>query len=103
MKLPQTPNEKKIYVVHCDYCSYHFTTDKVGLTPVVRCKIPRGIPKTTKEKQKYLPQMPTYKCPKCGRGVTARTMNVKKSIHEEEKNDEPKDIPPGCEASPPGQ
>lgn len=102
--LREKPKPKQSYALHCD-CGFHRVTDGTDfkLVEIKQAPIPRGIP--TLEDGKIKTPDPEerpkkFKCPKCGRGVTARKSNVKVIPHlVEKKDDEKKSKPTGREVS----
>ena len=87
----------KKYVIHCDACGNNIVTDGTdpdkALVEIKMAPIPGGVPfydeqekKTITKKSLARPKM--FKCPKCGRGATARKCFVVESKHEEQKDEE---------------
>lgn len=94
----------KQYMIFCEWCSYRKIANDTpkgieGLVPIKTSKVPGGVPKLDATAKKVnvpssIETMPKYKCPKCGRGVTAK--RLPKPLHEptpqpEKKNAE--DLP----------
>lgn len=70
----------KNYQFYCDYCGYKRLTDGSDvqdLVPVKQCPVPAGVPyldPVTKKivTPKAFNRPKKFKCPKCGRVITAR-------------------------------
>ena len=93
----------KQYLVFCEWCSFRKIANETplgieGLVPIKTAKVPAGIPQLENGKLVYkdaIEVMPKYKCPKCGRGVTAK--RLPKPLHEPEppkKQPKPEDDVP---------
>lgn len=73
-------NSPSRYYLFCEPCGFKGIIEKNedhNLTPIPTAPIPGGAPKldpVTKKTvvSKAIPQMPKFKCPKCGRGVSAK-------------------------------
>lgn len=83
------------YVIHCDACGSNTVVGdtNVKMVEIKVAPIPGGIPTYNEELKKTetrkpLPRPKMFKCPKCGRGATARAYTVAESKHEEEKKNE---------------
>jgi len=106
--LKENKQQRQAYALHCD-CGFHRVTDGTDfkLVEIKQAPVPTGIPfmengKIVTPKTNARPKK--FKCPKCGRGVTARKSNVKAIPHivEKKENDE-EDQSSGREASPFGR
>jgi len=89
MKLPQGSSPKTNYVLHCDFCDFHLLTNgkDLKLAEIVRGRVQKQIPGMVDGKKiesKFISKPKQFKCPKCGRGVTARISLVKMSEHQKE-------------------
>lgn len=81
----------KKYLVYCEPCGYKRITDgsmDYDLVKIPRADIPGGSPEidlasNTVKTKKSTKQLPMVKCPKCGRGIRVKKMDLK---NEEKKN-----------------
>lgn len=91
--LKDNSQTKQSYNLHCD-CGFNKITDGTDfkLTEIKQTPVPSGIPTLVNGKiviPTTNPRAKKFKCPKCGRGITARKSHVKIIPHlTEEKNDE---------------
>jgi predicted RNA-binding Zn-ribbon protein involved in translation (DUF1610 family) len=71
---------EKLYRLYCEMCGFNrYTngTDITDLVPYARCVVQTGIPKIDPVTKKVVTKKPIalpkqFKCPKCGRLITAR-------------------------------
>jgi len=77
--------EPRPYVIHCDYCSYHKvisknTNNDIKLVEIKNASVQKNIPRLENGQviqSDSISRLKKYKCPGCGRGVTAREYIVK--------------------------
>lgn len=94
---------KQSYALHCD-CGFHKTTDGTDfkLVEIKQSPTPSGLPVLLDGKivtPPIHPRAKKFKCPKCGRGITARKSNVKIIPHLLEKENDDEGESTGCKTS----
>ena len=85
----------RYYKLHCEICGYTLVSDgsNVKLTEYKRSKIQKELPKIDLLTQKtvsgtWLTLLKKYKCPKCGRLISARPYKEPELENKTKNNDE---------------
>lgn len=87
--LDNQKNPAPCYALHCDACGFHKVTDGTDckLVEMKVSPIQRTLPSLANQATSQdSPRSKMFKCPKCGRGITAKKSNVKVIPHIQQEN-----------------